>query len=65
MRKTVAIQDAEEWVAKLKKAGLKRFMFSELPEELRSKKILHKASFLKLIEKAEKNSNNVAVWKMR
>ena len=47
MRKTVAIQDAEEWVVKLKKAGLTRFMFRELPEELGSKKILHKASGVK------------------
>lgn len=49
----------------MKKAGLKRFMFRDLPEELRSKKILHKASFLKLIEKAEKDHNNVAIWRIR
>lgn len=65
MRKIVAIRDAEGWVVKLKKAGLGRFMFRDLPEELRSKKILHKAADLGLIEKAEKDNNNVAIWQIR
>lgn len=38
---------------------------SDSPEELGSKKILHRASSLKLIEKAEKDRSNVAVWKIR
>lgn len=64
-RTATAIRDANEWVAMLKKAGITKFVFKELPEELRNKKILHKASDLNLIEKEEKDSNNVAVWKLR
>lgn len=59
-----AIRDAEEWIARLKRSGIKRFKFKELPDELKNMHFFRKAIELNKIGVVEKDSNNVATWQV-
>lgn len=63
--KTIAVRDAKKWVENIKELGIKRFKLNNLPPELKNKRLLCKASYLKLIEIIEKDSWNVVTWTIK
>ena len=56
--------DAKIWICKLKHKNILQFEYKDLPDELKSKAILHKARGEGLIIRIGNNEDGMRIWRI-
>ncbi len=62
MKKT-PVRDVKEWIYKLVDRGITKFRYRDLPDDLKSKKMLHKGRIEGLL-KSSKKENALSLWEI-
>ena len=57
------IRDVKQWIEKLADRGITKFRYRDLPEDLKSKKMLHKGRIIGLL-KSYKKENALSLWEI-
>ena len=60
---TTPIKDVKKWIEKLTDRGITQFRYRDLPDDLRSKKMLHKGRITGLL-KSSKRENALSLWEI-
>ena len=60
---TTSIRDVKQWIEKLSDRGIRKFKYRDLPDDLRSKKMLHKGRITGLL-KSSKKENALSLWEI-
>ena len=60
---TTPIRDVKKWIEKLSNRGIIKFKYRDLPDDLRSKKMLHKGRIIGLL-KSSKKENALNLWEI-
>ncbi len=60
---TTPIRDVKKWIEKLTDRGIREFRYRDLPDDLKSKKMLHKGRTTGLL-KSNKKENALSLWEI-
>jgi len=60
---TTPIRDVKKWIEKLADRGIREFRYRDLPDDLKSKKMLHKGRVIGLL-KSSKKENALSLWEI-
>lgn len=60
---TTPIRDVKKWIEKLADRGIREFRYRDLPDDLKSKKMLHKGRITGLL-KSSKKENALSIWEI-
>lgn len=60
---TTPIRDVKKWIEKLADRGIIKFRYRDLPDDLKSKKMLHKGRVSGLL-KSNKKENALSMWEI-
>lgn len=58
-----SIRDVKKWIEKLTDRGIREFKYRDLPDDLKSKKMLHKGRVVGLL-KSNKKENALSLWEI-
>ena len=58
---TTSIRDVKKWIEKLTDRGIREFRYRDLPDDLKSKKMLHKGRVTGLLKNSKKE-NALSLW---
>lgn len=53
---TTSIRDVKKWIEKLADRGIREFRYRDLPDDLKSKKMLHKGRVTGLLKSSKKEN---------
>ena len=60
---TTPIRDVKKWIEKLTDRGIREFRYRDLPDDLKSKKMLHKGRITGLL-KSNRKENALSLWEI-